>query len=48
MALGRYPIPIAQDHEVAYLFQLDPNGDQPRVEGIYKDIEIHILIIYNK
>lgn len=32
MALGRYPIPIAQDHEVANLFQLDPNGDQPRVD----------------
>lgn len=33
MALGRYPIPIANDQEVANLFQIDPYGDQPRIEG---------------
>lgn len=33
MALGRYPIPIPKDNEVASLFQSDPTGDQPRLEG---------------
>lgn len=33
MALGRYPIPNSTNEEVANLFQIDPNGDQARVEG---------------
>lgn len=33
MALGRYPIPIANQQEVVNLFQSDPIGDQPRMEG---------------
>lgn len=33
LALGRYPIPICNDQEVVNLFQMDPDGDQSRVEG---------------
>jgi hypothetical protein len=33
MAIGRYPIPVATDHEVASLFQIDPTGFSPRIEG---------------
>ena len=33
LAIGRYPIPIANDTEVAALFELDPTGLSPRVEG---------------
>ena len=33
MALGRYPIPVPSNEEVAHLFQIDPNGLSPRVEG---------------
>jgi hypothetical protein len=33
LALGRYPIPIASDQEVINLFQIDPVGVTPRIEG---------------
>ena len=33
MALGRYPIPLPENEEVAHLFQIDPNGLSPRIEG---------------
>jgi mitogen-activated protein kinase kinase 1 len=33
LAIGRYPIPIPSDIEVAYLFQIDPHGQNPRNEG---------------
>ena len=32
-AIGRYPIPVASDAELAHLFQIDPTGLSPRVEG---------------
>jgi serine/threonine protein kinase len=33
MALGQYPIPMPKDQEIANLFQIDPTGLSPRVEG---------------
>jgi mitogen-activated protein kinase kinase 1 len=33
MALGRYPIPVPTDQEIEHLFQIDPKGLSPRVEG---------------
>ena len=33
MAIGRYPIPVPTDQEVAHLFQIDPNGLSPRIDG---------------
>ena len=33
LAIGRYPIPIASDSEVASLFEIDPHGQNPRSEG---------------
>lgn len=33
MALGRYPIPVPQEEDVANLFKMDPLGNEPRFEG---------------
>lgn len=33
MALGRYPIPVPDDKEVASIFEMDPNGLTPRFDG---------------
>lgn len=33
MAIGRYPIPVPQEEDVANLFKLDPHGNEPRFEG---------------
>ena len=33
LAIGRYPIPIPSDREVASLFEMDPTGLTPRMEG---------------
>ena len=33
MALGRYPIPVPQEEDVATLFKMDPHGLEPRFEG---------------
>ena len=33
MALGRYPIPIPDEREVANIFEIDPHGLTPRLEG---------------
>jgi hypothetical protein len=34
MALGRYPIPLPTESEVAELFKMDPTGLSPRSEGL--------------
>jgi mitogen-activated protein kinase kinase 1 len=48
MAIGRYPIPVATDNEVANLFQIDPTGFSPRIEGrnSYQSMAIFELLEY--